>query len=155
MMVQSSLYKLWFLIIPTKLAFFFGYCFEPLYFIQILPASLILPNFCRLGKISDLQITVKWNWDLLFIQKSNIFFKDVLTSQGCRQGGGASAPPKFDRSINSISTRGADYAHHYYQPPRIFRPCNGPASIWQNYCSLQSLKKLNVNNDVVRCAVVF
>ena len=24
-------------------------------------------------------------------------------------------------------------------------------SIWQNYCSLQSLKELNVNNDVVRC----
>ena len=26
--------------------------------------------------------------------------------------GGASAPPIFDRSVNPISTGGADYAHH-------------------------------------------
>ena len=26
--------------------------------------------------------------------------------------GGAAAPPDFGRSVNPISTRGADYAHH-------------------------------------------
>ena len=31
---------------------------------------------------------------------------------GMHQGGGAAAPPDFGRSVNSISTRGADYAHH-------------------------------------------
>ena len=42
--------------------------------------------------------------------------------------GGALAPPVFGQTVNPISTRGADYAHHSNtSPPRIFRPCDGPA----------------------------
>ena len=35
-------------------------------------------------------------------------------------GWGASAPPNFDRSVNPISTRGADYAHHSTTSPPGF-----------------------------------
>ena len=41
--------------------------------------------------------------------------------------GGAMAPPDFGRSVNPISTRGVRlYPPQYYQPPRNFRPCDGP-----------------------------
>ena len=50
--------------------------------------------------------------------------------QGCRElgGWGALAPPVFGRTVNPISTRGADYAHCevYRVPSRIFRPSDGP-----------------------------
>ena len=43
----------------------------------------------------------------------------------------ASAPPIFGRSVNPISTRGSRLCPpKYYEPPRIFRPCDGPASAW-------------------------
>ena len=62
----------------------------------------------------------------------NVLMRRMITyQQGCRQGvgaGGASAPPVFDRSVNPISTRGGWLCPpQYYQPPRIFRPCDGPA----------------------------
>ena len=42
--------------------------------------------------------------------------------QGRRKGGtlGALAPPIFDRTVNPISTRGADYAHHNTTSPLNF-----------------------------------
>ena len=42
--------------------------------------------------------------------------------QGRRKGGtlGASAPPMFGRTVNPISTRGADYAHHSTTSPLNF-----------------------------------
>ena len=42
--------------------------------------------------------------------------------------GGAMTPPDFGRSVNSISTRGTDYAHLItrYWHPRIFRPADDP-----------------------------
>ena len=56
--------------------------------------------------------------------------------QGVRQNGravasvgagGALAPPVFGQSVNSILTRGGKLCpSQYYQPPRIFRPCDGP-----------------------------
>ena len=42
---------------------------------------------------------------------------------------GALAHPMFGRTVNPISTKGADYTHHSTtSPPRIFRPCDGPAT---------------------------
>ena len=44
-----------------------------------------------------------------------------------RGGWGALAPPGFGQTVNPISTRGGRlYPPQYYQPPRIFRPCDGP-----------------------------
>ena len=38
------------------------------------------------------------------------------------------APPLFGRSVNPISTRGGKLSPPSITcPPRIFRPCNGPA----------------------------
>ena len=47
--------------------------------------------------------------------------------------GGLQSPPVFGQTVNPISTRGADYAHHSTMspPPRIFRPCDGPAVRYQ------------------------
>ena len=42
-------------------------------------------------------------------------------------GWGGFSPPVFGQTVNPISTRGADYAHHSNPSPRIFRPCDGPA----------------------------
>ena len=46
----------------------------------------------------------------------------ILYTQGRRKGGtlGASAPPMFGRTVNHISTRGADYAHHSTTSPPKF-----------------------------------
>ena len=46
--------------------------------------------------------------------------------------GGGFSPLIFDRLVNHISTRGGVgwgrlWPLQYYQPPRIFRPCDGPA----------------------------
>ena len=53
--------------------------------------------------------------------------------QGRRKWGaeGALAPPIFGQTVNPISTRGTDYAHHstLSPPPRISRPCNGPLTV--------------------------
>ena len=45
-----------------------------------------------------------------------------ITTQGRRKGGtlGASAPPMFGRTVNPISTRGADFAHHSTTSPLKF-----------------------------------
>ena len=43
------------------------------------------------------------------------------------EGGGGKRPFDFNRSINPISTGGADYAHHITLPPLILRPFYGPA----------------------------
>ena len=44
---------------------------------------------------------------------------------------GALAPPVFGQSVNPISTRGGKLCPpQYYQPPRIFRPCDGPEPQW-------------------------
>ena len=47
---------------------------------------------------------------------------ESVTSQSRRKGGtlGASAPPMFGRTVNPISTRGADYAHHSTSSPPGF-----------------------------------
>ena len=54
----------------------------------------------------------------------NVLMRRMITyQQGCRQrvgAGGASAPPVFDRSVNPISTRGADYALHSTTSPPGF-----------------------------------
>jgi len=53
----------------------------------------------------------------------------LIILQGRRKGGtlGASAPPMFGRTVNPISTRGADYALHSTTSPPNFqtlrRPC--------------------------------
>ena len=39
----------------------------------------------------------------------------------------AMAPPDFGRSVNPISSRGADYTHQIILATRIFRPSCGPA----------------------------
>ena len=65
-------------------------------------------------------------------------FDTNVTKQhiGCRRAvanggaGEASAPQVFDRSVNPISTMGDRLCPpQYYQPPRIFRPCDGPVSV--------------------------
>ena len=43
--------------------------------------------------------------------------------------GGPSPHQNFGKSVNPISTRGADYAHHYLPPPRIFRLSYGPVML--------------------------
>ena len=55
------------------------------------------------------------------------------------------APPVYGRSFNPISTRGADYAYHRIQAPRIFRPCDGPEvcttyALYNNPESINHLK---------------
>ena len=55
---------------------------------------------------------------------------DATQARRKRGAGGARALPLFGRSVNPISTRGAHYPHPVvYVPPRIFRPCDGPALI--------------------------
>ena len=63
---------------------------------------------------------------------------NILWSGGCPEFAGLSqagglgglGPPIFGRTVNPISTRGADYVHHSTTslPPQIFRPCDGPDS---------------------------
>ena len=51
-----------------------------------------------------------------------------ITVQARRKRGarGAVAPPVFSRTVNPISTRGSRLCPpQYYEPPRIFRPCDG------------------------------
>ena len=63
--------------------------------------------------------------------------------------GDAMAPPDFGRSINPISTRGADYAQHIITgTPRIFRPSYGPEATESTQCEnvylkVKSLKKVS------------
>ena len=42
-------------------------------------------------------------------------------------GGGGTGPPVFGRSVNSLSNKGADYAHHLTTHTQIFKPAYGPA----------------------------
>ena len=75
--------------------------------------------------------------------------------------GGAAMPPPpdFGRSVNPISSRGADYAHHITTwHTRIFRPSYGPASYevqwegetldrqvsWLNLTGWSQVKHVNV-----------
>ena len=47
--------------------------------------------------------------------------------QGCRRWGAlAPSPPVFGRTVNPISTVGADYANHSTMSPQILGPCDGP-----------------------------
>ena len=61
-----------------------------------------------------------------------IFCLRATMCQSCRNlrwggaGEGPIAPSDFDRSVNLISIKGADYAHHFSSLPRIFRPSYGP-----------------------------
>jgi hypothetical protein len=67
--------------------------------------------------------------------------------QACRKWGGrgALAPPVFGQTVNPISTRGADYAHHSTtSPPRIFKPCDGPDML----SDFPGTKNLSGLNDV-------
>ena len=51
-----------------------------------------------------------------------------LQARRKRGAEGALAPPVFGRTVNPISTRGSRLCPpQYYEPPRIFRPCDGPA----------------------------
>ena len=44
-----------------------------------------------------------------------------------RGGWGGYSPPVFSRTVKPISTRGSRLCPpQYYEPPRIFRPCDGP-----------------------------
>ena len=53
----------------------------------------------------------------------------INTNQGRRKWGGW-PPQVFGQTVNPILTRGADYIYplQYYEPPQIFRPCDGPAN---------------------------
>ena len=52
----------------------------------------------------------------------------VARIQGCRnrEDRGGTCLPLFGRSVNPLSTRGVDYAHHITTCTRIFRPSYGP-----------------------------
>ena len=73
-----------------------------------------------------------------------IFYNNLITIdlyvQGRRQGGGVQPPQLiFDRSVNPISNRGADYAHHSTtSPPQIFWPCDGPDVVCKIYTIFHS-----------------
>ena len=84
-----------------------------------------------------------------------------LLMQGCRQGGagGASAPTIFDRSVNPISTRGGRLCPpQYYQPSRIFRPCDGPVMysvVQKNFVFVRDLFFRNSYNLLQRANQAF
>ena len=71
---------------------------------------------------------------------------------------GALAPPVFGKTVNPISTRGDRLCPpQYYEPPRIFRPCDGPA--WwlggRNSCK-KSHQRANLNFlFLTLCAYLF
>ena len=58
----------------------------------------------------------------------------VLRAVNTEVAGGAAPPPPpiFDRSVNPISTKGADYAHQIILAPRIFRPSDSPGIVIWN-----------------------
>ena len=58
----------------------------------------------------------------------NVFPINSLAGPSQAGGWGALAPPPvFGQTVNPISTRGGRlYPPQYYEPPRIFRPCDGP-----------------------------
>ena len=60
-----------------------------------------------------------------------------------RRGGGAVAPfPEFGRSVNPISTRGADYAHHSTTCPPDFWPLLHPCKWLQKLYLMHSTSLL-------------
>ena len=56
-------------------------------------------------------------------------------SQAEGAGGARAPPPLFGRSVNPIPTGGGGHIipTQYYVPPKIFRPCDGPARDAENY----------------------
>ena len=44
--------------------------------------------------------------------------------------GGALAPPIFGQTVNPISTRGADYAHHITTSPPDFQTLRQPCTVY-------------------------
>ena len=52
----------------------------------------------------------------------------------------------FGQTVNPISTRGADYAHHSNPSPRIFRSCNSSEYINCSELSIQKQKTICVHN---------
>jgi hypothetical protein len=71
------------------------------------------------------------------LDESKTFFGNVVNGQARRKRGaeGALAPPVFGRTVNPISTRGSRLCPpQYYEPPRIFRPCDGPAKYVCKFC---------------------
>ena len=72
-----------------------------------------------------------------------MFTARAVASRGL---GEALAPPVFGQTVNPISTRGADYAHHSNpSPPRFSDGCDGPnlyESIWSVMFSLISSTKM-------------
>ena len=61
----------------------------------------------------------EWPWPTSIwrqVQFSPVIFDNELkiVNQGCRnrEDKGGRSPPDFDRTVNSNSTSGADYAHH-------------------------------------------
>jgi hypothetical protein len=67
--------------------------------------------------------------------------------QGRRKGGtfGASAPSMFGRTVNPISTKGADYAHHTNTSPPNFRTLRRP---WTMY-----VYRRREGNEMPLCSV--
>ena len=77
-------------------------------------------------------ITKRKRWQLHRHCRPAAFRAEAIGSTQGRpvaSGGGGFSPPVFGQTVNPISTRGADCAHHSttYKPPRIFRSCDGPA----------------------------
>ena len=96
-------------------------------------SKLALPLELKASFQSNNFIVVKGN--------SALETQDSIRAVASGGAGRALAPPGFGRTINSISTRGADLAYHSTASPQIFRPCDGPESFiaFQNFIILNSI----------------
>ena len=74
---------------------------------------------CNFVYSNIVSYNLKEKWKIYVVQCS---FRQA------RRKRGAVAPPVFSRTVNPISTRGSRlFPPQYYEPPWIFRPCDGPA----------------------------
>ena len=84
----------------------------------------------------------------LHVQKKTISSSRPVASGGA---GGAKAPPVFGQTVNPISTRGDRLCPpQYYEPPRIFRPCDGPDLEYSRFPKV--MKKCSTGQRYIKAA---
>ena len=83
--------------------------------------SLIYTRYCRCRRLF---LLCHWNFVVLWVCSY------ILQARRKWGAGGALVPPVFGQTVNPISTRGANYAHHSNTSPPDFQTLRRPWSVY-------------------------
>ena len=86
-----------------------------------------------------------------------MYCRHIKQRQGCHKGGGGLGglkPPQFLADQLTLSQPGGHILPtQYYEPSRIFRPCDGPDTYYSNLLRLYSHSQKNPSNSHVEVKI--